>query len=72
MEDIEIYQLAGEVLGTITHELSDGIYAKLGGELSINWRGREGAKNLFPAPVNRQATEARHHGVLRVCATGVA
>lgn len=38
MEDTEIYELAGQVLGTITHELNNGIYAKLGGELSIKWR----------------------------------
>lgn len=38
MEDIEIYQLAGQVLGDLTHDLGDGIYAQLGGELSINWR----------------------------------
>ena len=38
MEDIEIYQLASQVLGDLTHELDQGIYAQLGGELSINWR----------------------------------
>ena len=37
MEDIEIYELAGQVLGVITHELNNGIYAQLGGELSIKW-----------------------------------
>lgn len=42
MEDLEIYQLAGQVLGTLTRELNDGIYAELGGELSIGWR--EGRK----------------------------
>lgn len=42
MEDLEIYQLAEQVLGTLTRELNDGIYAKLGGELSIGWR--EGSK----------------------------
>lgn len=55
MEDIEIYQLAGEVLGTITHELSDGIYAKLGGELSINWRGEKifGAFASSPGEIDK-------------------
>ncbi|WP_369050622.1 hypothetical protein [Burkholderia gladioli] len=38
MEDIEIYQLAGQILGDLTHDLNDGIYAQLGGELSIAWR----------------------------------
>lgn len=38
MEDFEIYELAGQVLGTLTRELNDGIYAKLGGELTIRWR----------------------------------
>lgn len=42
MEDVEIYQLAGQVLGTLAQELNDGIYAKIGGELSISWR--EGRK----------------------------
>jgi len=42
MEDIDIYRLAGQVLGTLNRELNDGIYAKLGGELSIGWR--EGRK----------------------------
>lgn len=37
MEDTEIYELACQVLGTITHELNKGIYAQLGGELSIKW-----------------------------------
>jgi hypothetical protein len=37
MKDIEIYELAGQVLGTLTRELNDGIYAKLGGELTIRW-----------------------------------
>lgn len=38
VEDIEIYQLAGKILGDITHDLNIGIYAQLGGELSIKWR----------------------------------
>ncbi|MET3383833.1 hypothetical protein ABIC46_006285 [Variovorax paradoxus] len=38
MEDIEIYQLASQVMGDLTHELNEGIYAQLGGELSIKWR----------------------------------
>lgn len=38
MEDIEIYQLAGKVMGDLTHGLSEGIYTQLGGELSIKWR----------------------------------
>lgn len=37
MEDIEIYQLAGRVMGDLTHDLNEGIYAQLGGELSIKW-----------------------------------
>ncbi|CAN7738195.1 hypothetical protein LJR267_009123 [Paraburkholderia hospita] len=45
MEDIEIYHLAGQVLGDLTHDLSDGIYAQLGGELSIKWR----AEKIFGA-----------------------
>jgi len=37
MEDREIYELADELLGTLTRELGSGIYAQLGGELSIRW-----------------------------------
>lgn len=37
MEDIEIYQLASQVLSDITRDLNGGIYARLGGELSIKW-----------------------------------
>lgn len=37
MDDLEIYQLAGQVMGDLTHGLSEGIYAQLGGELSIKW-----------------------------------
>lgn len=42
MEDFDIYQLAGQVLGTLTRELNAGFYANLGGELSIRWH--EGKK----------------------------
>ncbi|MFW7270240.1 hypothetical protein ACMAUO_20180 [Gluconacetobacter sp. Hr-1-5] len=41
MEDIQIYELAYEVLGGITHELNEGIYAQLGGTLSIAWSEEE-------------------------------
>lgn len=37
MEDLEIYQLAGEVLSTITSDLNNGIYSDLKGELSLVW-----------------------------------
>lgn len=37
MNDIEIYELASRVLGDITRDLNEGIYAKLGGELTISW-----------------------------------
>ena len=37
MKDIEIYELASRVLGDITRDLNEGIYAKLGGELTITW-----------------------------------
>lgn len=38
MKDVEIYLLASQIMGDLTHDLSDGIYAQLGGELSIKWR----------------------------------
>ncbi|KPA87245.1 hypothetical protein PF66_06250 [Pseudomonas asplenii] len=38
MDDIDIYDLASQVLGDITHSLNKGIYAELGGELTITWR----------------------------------
>lgn len=37
MEDIEIYQLAGEVLSMITNDLNESIYSDLNGELSLAW-----------------------------------
>lgn len=37
MEDREVYELADELLGTLTRELNSGIYAQLGGQLSIRW-----------------------------------
>lgn len=37
MKDIDIYDLAGQVLGDITHNLNEGIYAELGGDLTISW-----------------------------------
>jgi len=45
VEDIEIYQLASQVLGDITRDLNSGIYARLGGELSIKW----GTENIYGA-----------------------
>jgi len=37
MEDIEVYELARELLEKLTSELGSGIYARLEGELSIRW-----------------------------------
>lgn len=37
MEDIEIYELASQVLGDITRDLNDGIYTRLDGELTFSW-----------------------------------
>lgn len=37
MEDSEIYELADNLIGTLTRELESEKYAKLGGELSIRW-----------------------------------
>lgn len=41
MEDEQIYELAGEILSDITHDLNEGIYAELGGRLSIAWSTNE-------------------------------
>ena len=41
MEDIQIYELAGNVLGGITRDLNEGIYAELGGDLSLFWGSEE-------------------------------
>ena len=37
MKDIDIYNLANQVLGDITHDLNESRYAELGGELTITW-----------------------------------
>lgn len=37
MKDIDIYNLASQVLGDITHDLNESRYAELGGELTITW-----------------------------------
>lgn len=37
MEDKQICEMAQDVLGDITHDLNEGIYAQLGGKLSISW-----------------------------------
>lgn len=37
MKDIDIYHLASQVLGDITHDLNESRYAELGGELTITW-----------------------------------
>ena len=37
MKDIDIYNLASQVLGDITHDLNKSRYAELGGELTITW-----------------------------------
>ena len=37
MEDREVYELAHNLIGTLTRELNSGIYTQLGGELSIRW-----------------------------------
>ncbi|MEQ6475734.1 hypothetical protein [Comamonas sp. wu1-DMT] len=39
MEDIEIYELASQVLGDITKDMNNGRYAKLGGQLTLTWHG---------------------------------
>jgi hypothetical protein len=41
LEDIEIYDLATRVLGEITQDLNESIYAKLDGELTIGWHEGE-------------------------------
>ncbi|GBR56770.1 hypothetical protein [Gluconobacter sphaericus] len=41
MEDAEIYELAGDILGRINNETNDIIYAPLGGKLSIYWSEKE-------------------------------
>ncbi len=37
MTDLEIYQLAGDVISSISNDLQNGIYSDLNGELSIVW-----------------------------------
>lgn len=37
MKDIDIYNLASQVLGDITHALNESRYTELGGELTITW-----------------------------------
>ncbi|WP_217516138.1 hypothetical protein [Vibrio metschnikovii] len=37
MEDIEIYELAGNVLSAITGDLNEGAYADLGGTITLSW-----------------------------------
>ncbi|MBH3344153.1 hypothetical protein I5O09_10385 [Pseudomonas parafulva] len=37
MKDIDIYNLASQVLGDITHNLNESRYTELGGELTITW-----------------------------------
>jgi hypothetical protein len=37
MEDIEIYNMAGQILSDITQDLNEGIYSKLKGSLSLAW-----------------------------------
>ncbi|WP_058373276.1 hypothetical protein [Pseudoalteromonas translucida] len=37
MEDLEIYQLAGDVLSSITSDLNESIYSDLNGKLSLVW-----------------------------------
>ena len=37
MKDIDIYHLASQVLGDITHDLNESRYAELGGELTLSW-----------------------------------
>lgn len=37
MKDLDIYNLASQVLGNITHDLNESRYAELGGELTLAW-----------------------------------
>lgn len=37
MEDIEIYELAGNVLSAITGDLNEGAYGNLGGTITLSW-----------------------------------
>ncbi|BEP42978.1 hypothetical protein [Variovorax sp. V15] len=41
MEDIEIYELASQIIGVITRDLNESTYAKLGGELTVTWHEKE-------------------------------
>lgn len=38
MEDIEIYSLATDIISSITNDLNNSLYSKLGGNLSVSWK----------------------------------
>lgn len=41
VEDIEIYELAANVLSSITHDIDSSFYTKIGGSLSFSWTNSE-------------------------------
>jgi len=59
MEDIEIYQLASQVLSDITRDLNGGIYARLDGELSIKW-GTEKIYGAFASSPGKTDKPPKH------------
>lgn len=61
MQDQEIYDLAYDVLGTLSRELGEGIYREIGGDLSLKWSAER--KFGASASASNDASGAPEHSV---------
>ncbi|PIF90216.1 hypothetical protein CLU86_1096 [Acidovorax sp. 62] len=59
LEDAKINALASQVLADITRDLNESIYTKLGGELTITWRG-ERRFGAFASSLSKAGEPPKH------------